>query len=107
MRIKAAINKKTDKNHVLNALFKLGIFAFWIIIWQIASLIVNAEVFLPSPLSVLTCFAKLVKTQTFIRSTLSSIGRIMSGYICAVAASFIAAILMHKSRLRTRCCLLF
>ena len=49
MRIKAAINKKTDKNHVLNALFKLGIFAFWIIIWQIASLIVNAEVFLPSP----------------------------------------------------------
>lgn len=99
MRIKAAINKKTDKNHVLNALFKLGIFAFWIIIWQIASLIVNAEVFLPSPLSVLTCFAKLVKTQTFIRSTLSSIGRIMSGYICAVAASFIAAILMHKNRL--------
>ncbi len=99
MRIKAEINKKTNKNCARDALFKLGVFAFWIFIWQIASLIVNAEVILPSPLSVLTCFIGLVKKQVFIKSTLSSIGRIMSGYICAVAASFTAAILMHKSRL--------
>ena len=94
MRSKAAVNKKTDKNYVLDALYKLGVFAFWIIIWQIASCIVNAEVILPSPMTVLTCFIRLIKTQIFLKSTLSSIGRIMSGYICAVAVSFIAAIMM-------------
>ncbi|MEE0835193.1 MAG: ATP-binding cassette domain-containing protein [Clostridia bacterium] len=99
MRSKAAVNKKTDKNYVLDALYKLGVFAFWIIIWQIASCIVNAEVILPSPMTVLTCFIRLIKTQIFLKSTLSSIGRIMSGYICAVAVSFIAAILMYKSRI--------
>lgn len=28
MRSKAAVNKKTDKNYVLDALYKLGVFAF-------------------------------------------------------------------------------
>ncbi len=57
---------------------------FWIIIWQIASGIINLELILPSPLCVLKRIFELCANKDFYITIIHSIGRVMLGMLAGV-----------------------
>lgn len=84
---------------ILTLAARIGAVIFWIAVWQAASMAVNSEVLLPSPSTVMRRLAVLIRTEEFWLSALSSMRRIMLGYICAVAAGTAAALLICRSRI--------
>ena len=64
----------------------ISIFAvlFWITIWQIASKIINLELILPSPLSVIQRIFELCANKDFYITIVCSIGRVVLGMLLGV-----------------------
>ena len=70
----------------------IAVFLFWIIVWDLLSLKVNKQLLLPSPVSVLSRMAELMKTTLFWEISFSTIGRIMLGVVIAVCLGLIFAL---------------
>lgn len=69
------------RNHIARGLL---IAAFWLCVWQLASVAVHSEFLLPSPLQTLKSLAALAATAGFWRSTVYSLIRMVSGYLFAI-----------------------
>ncbi|HAQ39486.1 MAG TPA: ABC transporter permease [Clostridiales bacterium] len=79
---------------------KFLIVIFWILMWEIVSLIINQEIYLPSPVSTFKVLVELLKSKdtyiTVIHSTyrtlsgfaISCIAGILTGYICGINKFF-------------------
>lgn len=78
---------------------KLLVICFWIFLWEITSRIVNQELFLPSPKSVLLAVYQLGKTRVFWLSIANSFARIIMGFLLGLVTGTIFAVLSYKSRL--------
>ena len=77
-------------NRVLRILLPL---AFWLLIWQLAALGVGKPLLLPGPGAVLHTLTQLLPTGTFWRIALTSLGRIVLGFLGGVlAGSALAAL---------------
>ena len=83
--------KKSVKNSLI--LF------FWLGVWWGAALAVGQELFLPSPLSVIECGAKLVITADFWQTVAISILRILLGTASAIIAGTLLALVTSRSRI--------
>ncbi|MFV0413608.1 MAG: ABC transporter permease [Oscillospiraceae bacterium] len=68
----------------------LGV-AFWLAVWQLASLAIGEELFLPSPFSVAAALARLVVTGSFWLTVCASLARIGAGFLLGFAAGFLLA----------------
>lgn len=68
---------------LLNAL----VFLFWLLVWQAVYRLVDRDIYLPSPLSVLTRLAELVQAAAFWKDVLLSVSRIVAGFLLSVAAA--------------------
>jgi len=67
--------------------------AFWLVVWQLASLAVGQELLLVSPLAVLRSLADLVPTPDFWARVWHTFWRIIGGFLLAlVAGSLLAAL---------------
>ncbi|MGL5245199.1 MAG: hypothetical protein ACRC7R_08520, partial [Sarcina sp.] len=75
MRI-STIFKKINKVHILAILF-------WLIVWQIVSMILGQEILLVSPFSALKRLLELSMEGEFWRSILFSFIKITTGFILA------------------------
>jgi ABC-type nitrate/sulfonate/bicarbonate transport system, permease component len=73
--------------------------AFWILVWYIISKIVNREVLVASPFSVLKRLIFLVQKDYFWMSAALSLLRIMLGFAIAVIAATILAVLSVKFKI--------
>lgn len=71
----------------------LLIACFWIVVWQIISLIVGENLLLPSPLSTLNALIKLCCTSEFYLTVLVSFGRIFCGIVMALILGMMGGIL--------------
>ena len=78
---------------------KAGAVVFWLIVWEVASLFIGEELFLPSPLSVLKRFLEIIPTGEFWSSILFTLIRILLGFLLSVAVASILAFLSYRSRL--------
>ncbi|MGI6280342.1 MAG: ABC transporter permease [Acutalibacteraceae bacterium] len=78
---------------------KAAIAAIWIILWQIAALLLNQEILLPSPLSALKALTELLKTLRFYLAVVLSLTRIAAGYILGVIAGVLGAVLSYRYKL--------
>ena len=67
--------------------------AFWILIWQGAAMIVNQELILPRPLTVLKQLAALAGTAGFWQAAGVSLLRIFIGYALGIVVGVLAAFL--------------
>lgn len=65
----------------------------WVAVWQIAALAIGEELFLPSPLTVLTALAKLLPTPAFWARVGFSLLRIAGGFFGATATAVALAAL--------------
>lgn len=72
---------------------------FWIIVWYIIAKIVNREVLVASPFSVLKRLTVLVKANYFWYSAIASLLRIMFGFAIGVLSAVIFAVLSIRFKI--------
>lgn len=72
---------------------------FWIFVWFIIAKIVNREVLVASPFSVLKRMIELGQTQIFWISALMSMVRILIGFIIGVVSAIIFAVLAVRFKI--------
>lgn len=72
--------------------------AFWLIAWQLLSMIVGHEILLASPVSVAGRFCALIVTSSFWQTLLFSLSRILSGFLLGCAVGVISASLSARFR---------
>jgi NitT/TauT family transport system permease protein len=72
---------------------KLWAVIFWLLAWQAASMAVNREILLVSPLRVLLCLSRLAVTGSFWASIAFSLCRIAAGFFLAVITGCLLAAL--------------
>ena len=72
--------------------------AFWLIIWELASLLIGEELFLPSPVAVVMRLFSMIWLPGFWSSILFTLSRIISGFVLSVAAALLLAVLSNASR---------
>ncbi|NLP16179.1 MAG: ABC transporter permease subunit [Clostridiales bacterium] len=74
------------------------VLCFWIIIWGVLSRIINQELFLPSPISVLTTIFEIGKNTTFWISIGNSFIRIILGFFLGLIIGAVLALISYKSK---------
>lgn len=70
---------------------------FWLVIWQAASMAIGEEILLASPLTVCTTLLHLLPQPEFWSTVTISFFRIITGFILAVAAGVLLAVLAAYS----------
>lgn len=73
-----------------------AILLLWVAIWQFAAMLINQEIIIPSPIRTLEALFELCKTSEFYLSVLTSLFRILTGYVLGVLIGFIGAVLSHS-----------
>lgn len=68
----------------------------WLLIWQIASLQIGEELFLPSPVKVVITLAHLIMEGSFWASIAFSLARVAMGFFFSLTAAVILASLASK-----------
>ena len=74
----------------------LAAVCFWIAAWAVASLIVAKPLLLPGPAAVLVRLVELLGTAEFWRCTLTSLGRVLLGVVCAALLGVLLAALCER-----------
>ena len=94
-----SISRRQSKSRgarcALKILLGLVTVAFWVFLWWIVARRVNAEVILPTPRRVAERFIELAQTRKFWLTSLHSLGRILSGYLCGVVGGIVLALITH------------
>lgn len=72
-----------------------GAVLFWIVVWQLASSLINQEMFLTSPVLVIKQLIELSGTSEFWGSIFFSFSKIFSGFFIALFAAILLAVLAN------------
>jgi len=72
--------------------------AFWLGVWQLAAMAVDAELLLPAPLSVARSLIALAETAEFWLSALYTLLRVVLGLLGGTATGIVLAVLTHFCR---------
>lgn len=92
------IDKKTLSAH---ALTRCAPVAFWLVVWQVASMLDSSGILLCGPLDALLALCRLSSTQTFWSSIWFSTLRIVAGVLLGyIIAGVLAAASWHTSTVR-------
>lgn len=70
--------------------------AFWLLCWQLISMVVAQELLVPAPLVVLRALGELVITAHFWSATALSLARIAGGFLAGVAVGSLLAVLTTR-----------
>ena len=82
-----------------NIVIKIFILFFWICIWQVMYMVVGKAVIIPSPYKTFIVLINLIKTEQFISIILTSIGRVLLGFIFSVILGVILGIFCGLNQL--------
>jgi len=77
---------------------KIFAFAIWFAIWQIASMIINEPLFLPSPTQTLAALFTLAKTTDFYLSVLMTLLRVLAGLFISTVLGISLGIASAKNK---------
>ena len=77
-------------------LIRAGAAVFWIAVWEIASLLIGEELFLPSPVSVIRTLLSSVTEPVFWSSIAFTLSRILIGFLVSLACASVAAVLSYR-----------
>lgn len=80
------------KEKARRAVRSAAVVLFWLLVWQLAYLMVNRELYLPAPLSVLERLTELVRLPRFWHDVSLSMGRVAAGFALSVAAASLLGI---------------
>lgn len=91
-------NNKASNSRIKSLGIKVLVLCFWIFVWSLLYRIVNQELFLPSPKSVLLTTFELSKNVGFWFSIANSFIRIIVGFFLGLVIGAVLATLSYKSR---------
>lgn len=74
----------------------IAVAVFWIGVWWLIALYVNKELLVPTPWRVLQSLGTVLRSETFWRIVGATLGRIVYGFLLAVAGGTILAVLTVK-----------
>lgn len=80
-------------------LYRIGAGVFWLLIWELASLLIGEELFLPSPVRVIGSLCTLIPTPSFWKAILFSLERVVLGFLLATTLGVVLAILSNLSEI--------
>lgn len=98
----------TTQNKFKSVLLKfvkiVAVTAFWILIWEAVALFVSRDnelmlLILPKPLTVFKKWLEIAFTQEFIFAVLTTIARILKGFLLGIVLGFILGIFTHISKI--------
>jgi NitT/TauT family transport system permease protein len=72
--------------------------AFWVGVWFAVSLYVDREILVPSPQKTLETLVSLFATEKFRSALLRSLARIITGFLLALGAGCVGAVLSYRFR---------
>lgn len=72
---------------------------FWLLVWLFAALLMDQELLIPSPFTVVQHLFRIVKDPGFFGILGKSLLRVLGGYICGCLAGVILAVLCGFSRI--------
>ena len=75
---------------------KIWTILFWLLVWQAISMILNQEILLVSPFTVILRLTELLKTVNFYQSIVRSLVNISLGFIVAMIVGILMAIFATK-----------
>lgn len=78
---------------------KLWAVLFWLLVWQVVSMMLNQQILLVSPVKVIIRLSELIITKDFWLAIVFSSTRIIGGFIIAVIVSCLFAALASKFKL--------
>ncbi len=78
---------------------KVFVIGFWLIVWELASLFIGQEILLASPVAVIKTLFVLVQSLDFWKTILYSSLRIITGFVLALIAGTLLAVLSYRFRL--------
>lgn len=87
-------DRRTEKNRYFE---KAAAIAVALCMWQMLSALLQQQILLPSPLSVLRAFLIIVTKEGFLATVSFSLLRILSGFILAVVFGSVLAVLSNGS----------
>ena len=94
--------KLTLKQILLRILTKtlitVGVFAFWVVLWQIIYEKVGKDIIVPSPYNTWLRIKSLLGEREFWEITGSSVSRILQGFVCGTLLGALLAILTSASK---------
>ena len=79
-----------------DVLRRAGAVAFWLLVWQLASMAVGSELLLADPVAVLVRLAQLVPTPAFWTTVGFSLARIAAGFAVAFLLGLVLGLLAHR-----------
>lgn len=75
----------------------MSILLFWLILWQLAAMLIHNAILLVGPLEVLSSLASQIQTFDFWKTLFLSSGRICSGFLLAFCTGILLGSLAYKS----------
>ncbi|MBQ4569438.1 MAG: ATP-binding cassette domain-containing protein [Ruminococcus sp.] len=99
LKTKEKKEKLTIKNIIRKTLITMGVFAFWVLLWQLVYTNVGLDIIIPSPLGTGRRVLELVSSSDFWSITGSTVLRILAGYLCGVFIGLILAVATYMSKL--------
>lgn len=77
----------------------VGVAVFWVLVWWIAAIAIGQEILLPTPAAVAATLWRLWGTADFWQAVGLSLLRVLIGFVAAVAAGVLLAVLTARFRL--------
>jgi len=76
----------------------IAVLVFWLIVWQIAAMVANRGLIIgiPTPITTAKALGRLVSKPSFWYGAVSSLGRIVLGFLIAAALGALCAVLAYK-----------
>lgn len=75
---------------------QLPVWAFWLLIWQTGSLLIDLPLFFPGPMGVFKDFLSLLRSDDLIGRTLYSMSGILAGFFLGLAGGILLSFLANK-----------
>ena len=79
-------------------LHKCIIGAFWLLLWQIAAMIVNSKLLLPGPVDTVRALGGLVVQGSFYHDILATVWRCAAAIVLALAFGLVLALVSYRWR---------
>ena len=85
------------KNKLKRLLISLAVLLFWIAVWEILAIVINIDFVLPRVIPTLNALCTLLATKDFYILVLSSLARILSGFLSGVIIAILLSLIAIKS----------
>ncbi len=89
---------KARNSRLSQAVTAVAVAAFWLFLWALLARLIRQEILLPTPVTVAVTLWRLWQTAAFWQAVGLSLLRVLSGFLAAVAAGSLLAVVISRWR---------